>query len=76
MLKENKMNIKKITNALVISGLTLISSALFAQENNPANDALENIIIVGYPTDEEIAEELHELLDSAEPIMYTLKPVA
>ena len=51
MLKENKMNIKKITNALVISGLTLISSALFAQENNPANDALENIIIVGYPTD-------------------------
>ena len=51
MLKENKMNIKKITNALVISGLTLLSSALFAQENNPANDALENIIIVGYPTD-------------------------
>ena len=32
--------------------------------------------VVGYPTDEEIAEELHELLDSAEPIMYTLKPVA
>ena len=32
--------------------------------------------VVGYPTDKEVAEELHELLDSAEPIMYTLKPVA
>ena len=32
--------------------------------------------ILGYPTDKEVAEELHELLDSAEPIMYTLKPVA
>jgi hypothetical protein len=31
--------------------------------------------VVGYPTDKEVAEELHELLDSAEPIMYTLKPV-
>ena len=28
----------------------------------------------GYPTDKEVAEKLHELLDSAEPIMYTLKP--
>ena len=32
--------------------------------------------VVGYPTDEEIAEELYELLESAEPIMYTIKPVA
>jgi hypothetical protein len=32
--------------------------------------------VVGYPTDKEVAEELHELLDSAEPLMYTLKPVA
>jgi len=32
--------------------------------------------VVGYPTDKEVAEELHELLDSSEPIMYTLKPVA
>ena len=28
----------------------------------------------GYPTDKEVAEKLYELLDSAEPIMYTLKP--
>jgi hypothetical protein len=28
----------------------------------------------GYPTDKEVAEKLHELLDSAEPIMYSLKP--
>ena len=28
----------------------------------------------GYPTDKEVTEKLHELLDSAEPIMYTLKP--
>jgi len=32
--------------------------------------------VVGYPTDKEVAEELHKLLDSSEPIMYTLKPVA
>ena len=30
--------------------------------------------MVGYPTDKEVTEKLHELLDSAEPIMYTLKP--
>tara|TARA_R110000868_G_scaffold276422_1_gene536080 strand:- start:237 stop:620 length:384 start_codon:yes stop_codon:yes gene_type:complete len=30
--------------------------------------------VVGYPTDKDVAEKLHELLDSAEPIMYTLKP--
>ena len=30
--------------------------------------------VVGYPTDKEVTEKLHELLDSAEPIMYTLKP--
>ena len=28
----------------------------------------------GYPTDKEVTEKLHELLDSAEPIMYRLKP--
>ncbi len=30
--------------------------------------------MTGYPTDKDVAEKLHELLDSAEPIMYTLKP--
>ena len=30
----------------------------------------------GYPTDKEVAEKLHELLDSAEPIMYRLEPQA
>ena len=28
----------------------------------------------GYPTDKEVTEKLHKLLDSAEPIMYRLKP--
>ena len=28
----------------------------------------------GYPTDKEVAEKLYELLDSAEPMMYTVKP--
>ena len=28
----------------------------------------------GYPTDKEVVEKLHELLGSAEPIMYTVKP--
>ena len=28
----------------------------------------------GYPTDKEVAEKLHELLDSAEPIMYRIEP--
>ena len=28
----------------------------------------------GYPTDSEVVDKLHKLLDSAEPIMYTLKP--
>ena len=30
----------------------------------------------GYPTDKEVTEKLHELLDSAEPIMYSLEPQA
>ena len=30
--------------------------------------------VVGYPTDKDVAEKLHELLDSAEPIMYRLEP--
>jgi len=30
----------------------------------------------GYPTDKEVAEKLHELLDSAEPIVYRLEPQA
>ena len=30
--------------------------------------------MVGYPTDKEVTEKLHELLDSAEPIMYRLEP--
>jgi hypothetical protein len=30
--------------------------------------------MTGYPTDKDVAEKLHELLDSAEPIMYSLKP--
>jgi hypothetical protein len=30
--------------------------------------------MTGYPTDKEVIEKLHELLDSAEPIMYRLKP--
>jgi Fe(3+) dicitrate transport protein len=42
---------KKMTNALMLGTLTLISSVLFAQDNNPANEALENIIIVGNPAD-------------------------
>ncbi|MDG1712326.1 MAG: TonB-dependent receptor [Woeseiaceae bacterium] len=45
------MNTKNVTNAFIISGLILLSSALYAQESNPANDAIENIIIVGYPAD-------------------------
>ena len=28
----------------------------------------------GYPTDKEVTEKLHELLDSAEPVVYRLKP--
>ena len=28
----------------------------------------------GYPTDNEVTEKLHELLDSAEPVVYRLKP--
>jgi hypothetical protein len=27
----------------------------------------------GYPTDKEVTEKLHELLDSAEPVVYRLK---
>ena len=42
---------KKIANILILGGLTLISSALIAQDNNPANDVMENIIIIGDPTD-------------------------
>jgi Fe(3+) dicitrate transport protein len=42
---------KKIANTLIFGGLTLISSALIAQDNNPANDVMENIIIIGDPTD-------------------------
>ena len=45
------MNTKNVTNAFIISGLILLSNALYAQESNPANDAIENIIIVGYPAD-------------------------
>ena len=30
--------------------------------------------MTGYPTDKEVIEKPHELLDSAEPIMYRLKP--
>ena len=30
----------------------------------------------GYPTDKEVTEKLHELLDSAEPIMYRIEPLA
>jgi len=30
----------------------------------------------GYPTDKEVTEKLHELLDSAEPIVYRLEPQA
>ena len=32
------------------------------------------LVMSGYPTDKEVAEKLHELLDSREPIMYTVKP--
>ena len=28
----------------------------------------------GYPIDDDVSDKLHELLDSAEPIMYTLEP--
>ena len=28
----------------------------------------------GYPTDKEVTEKLHELLDSTEPVVYRLKP--
>ena len=42
---------RKIANTLIFGGLTLISSALIAQDNNPANDVMENIIIIGDPTD-------------------------
>ena len=42
---------KRIANILIFGGLTLISSALIAQDNNPANDVMENIIIIGDPTD-------------------------
>ena len=28
----------------------------------------------GYPTDKEVTEKLHELLDSAEPLVYLLEP--
>ena len=42
---------KKIAITLIFGGLTLISSALFAQDNNPTNDAIENIIIIGNPND-------------------------
>ena len=30
----------------------------------------------GYPTDNEVTEKLHELLDSAEPVVYRLEPQA
>ena len=30
----------------------------------------------GYPTDKEVTEKLHELLDSAEPVVYRLEPQA
>jgi|TARA_B110000438_G_scaffold240756_1_gene239560 hypothetical protein len=30
----------------------------------------------GYPTDKEVTEKLHELLDSAEPVVYRLEPLA
>ena len=42
---------KRMTNALMLGGLTLMSVTLSAQDNNPANEALENIIIVGNPAD-------------------------
>ena len=30
----------------------------------------------GYPTDKEVTEKLHELLDSAEPVVYRFEPQA
>ena len=30
----------------------------------------------GYPTDKEVTEKLHELLDSADPVVYRLEPLA
>jgi hypothetical protein len=30
--------------------------------------------MLDYPTDGEVSEKLYELLDSAEPLMYTIKP--
>mgnify|MGYP003680772185 FL=1 len=30
----------------------------------------------GYPIDDDVADKLHELLDSAEPIMYRIEPQA
>jgi hypothetical protein len=30
----------------------------------------------GYPIDDDVSDKLHELLDSAEPIMYRLEPQA
>ena len=30
--------------------------------------------MVGYPEDKDVAYKLHQLLDSAEPITYTIKP--
>ena len=42
---------KRMINALMLGGLTLMSVTLSAQDNNPANEALENIIIVGNPAD-------------------------
>ena len=30
----------------------------------------------GYPIDDDVSDKLHELLDSAEPIMYRIEPLA
>ena len=50
---------KRISQLLIVSGLTLMAGLTFAQDSNPANEAIENIIIIGDP--QNIAGSAHVL---------------
>jgi len=50
---------KRISQLLIFSGLTLMAGFTFAQDSNPTNEAIENIIIIGDP--QNIAGSAHVL---------------
>ena len=50
---------KRISQLLIVSGLTLMAGLTFAQDSNPTNEAIENIIIIGDP--QNIAGSAHVL---------------